>query len=406
MWNGNLKTALSSLRSNKWRSFLTMMGIIIGVSSVITIVSLGEGLKQEVVGQISRLGSDVVTVRSGKLVSQNGQASTLNLLGFLNASTLTNADVAAIAKLPSVEHVTPINFVTNSAKTDSAELNDIYVVGSSPNLPDIVHPKINYGDFFSSQDTGDNVAIIGHRIAEQLFGRLNPIGNTVNISGTDFIVRGVFAPSPGGLFSIAQTDFDSAIFIPMPAAESLSSGHTNILQILAKSKSNNSTQAVADIKKSLLKTHGGTDNFTVLKQEELLGIAKGVVNTIATFISGIAAISLLVGGIGIMDIMLVSVSERTKEIGIRKALGATNRQILNQFLTEGVALSVGGGLIGVIVAGLIYGFLKIYTHLQPVITPWIVVLAVGVSVGIGIIFSVAPALKAARKNPIDALRGE
>lgn len=406
MWNGNLKTALASLRKNKWRSILTMMGIIIGVSSVITVVSLGEGLKHQVVGQIDQLGSNVLTVRSGKLLNKSGQSTSLNLLGFLNASTLTNKDVAAIAALPSVNHVTPINFVTNSAKNGSTELNNIYVIGASPNLPEILKQKIEFGDFFSSQDTGDKVVVVGSQIAQQLFGRLNPVGSTLTIGSDEFVVRGVLAPSSGGLFSVAQTDYDSTVFIPMPAAEALSGGNTNILQIIATSKTDNPNQAVADIKQALLKTHGGTENFTVLKQKELIDIATGVVNIIAAFISGIAAISLLVGGIGIMDIMLVSVSERTREIGIRKAIGATNRQILNQFLTEGVVLTVVGGFLGVLAAGLFYAFLRIYTHLQPVITLWVVLLALGVSMAVGIVFSAAPALKAARKDPIDALRGE
>lgn len=405
MWNGNLKAAVASLRTNKWRSALTMTGIILGITSVTTVVSLGEGLKQQVIGQINKQGSNVITVRSGKLVNSSGQNNTLSLLGFLSATTLTNKDVDQIAKIPSVDSVAPINFVTNSAKGDRGELNNVFVVGTSPNLPRVLNQQLNYGSFFQPEDTGDNVAIIGPEIAEFLFGRLNPIGSTLTISGTDFVVRGVLAPSAGGLLSVAETDFDSAIFIPMPAAESLAQGHTNILQILAKSKSQNADAAVQDIKNTLLKSHG-TENFTVLKQYELLSIASGVVSTITKFVSAIAAISLLVGGIGIMDIMLVSVSERTREIGVRKALGATNRQILNQFLTEGLALTVTGGLIGVGLSLLIYAGLRVYTHIQPVISVPTLLLAVGVSVGIGLLFSIAPALKAARKNPIDALRGE
>jgi putative ABC transport system permease protein len=207
--------------------------------------------------------------------------------------------------------------------------------------------------------------------------------------------------------SVAETDFNSAVFIPFSSAKELGAGRTNILQILVKAKNPDKLDlAVADIHKALLKSHHNQENFTILKQYELLDIANGAVNIITSFISGIAAISLLVGGIGIMDIMLVSVSERTREIGIRKAVGATNRQILAQFLVEGMALSIGGGLIGIIAALIIYAGLQIYTNLQPVITIPIVVLAVSVSVLVGIVFSVAPALKAARKDPINALRGE
>jgi putative ABC transport system permease protein len=240
-----------------------------------------------------------------------------------------------------------------------------------------------------------------------MFGELNPVGQSIHIMDQDFIIHGVLAQSSGGLLSVAQTDFNSSVFIPFAAAKELGSNQTNILQILVKAKDpNNLDQTVKGIRTTLLKTHQGQEDFSILKQYELLDIANSTVNTITGFISGIAAIALLVGGIGIMDIMLASVSERTREIGVRKAIGATNRQILSQFLVEGMALSIGGGFIGIVAAFIIYAGLRIYTNLQPAITIPVVILAVSVSVIVGIIFSVAPALKAARKDPINALRGE
>ena len=405
MYNGNFKAAFSSLRTNKWRSSMTMLGIVLGVSSVMTILSLGEGLKQQVVGQINSQSNNVLTVRSGKLVTSTDKSEQINLLAFLSASTLTTKDYEAIAGLPSVESAAPINFVTNTASGENGEINNIYVIGTSPTLLDITGQKINYGSFFTPEETGDNVAIIGTDIAELLFGRLNPVGATLNISGKDFTVRGVLAPSKGGLLSIAETNYNSAIIIPMPAAESITGGQTNILQILAQPKKPNPKQAIQDITNKLTVIHG-TQNFSVLQQYQLQGLANSVIDTVTRFISGIAAIALLVGGIGIMDIMLVSVSERIREIGIRKALGATNRQILAQFLTEGLMLTLGGGLVGVGLAYLIYAALRIYTNIQPVITSEVIFLSVGICVIVGLVFSTAPALKAARKNPIDALRGE
>jgi len=406
--SGDIKTAIASLRASRLRSLFTMLGIIIGVTSVVTIVSLGEGLKQQIGGQIKQLGSDVVSVRSGKLVSRgnSGDINSVNLLAFLSTSTLTNDDVDTIAKLSSVQAAVPINFVTSSAKGSAGSSDNLFVEGTTYQMADLLHQKIEFGDFFDQDTSDNNVAVIGSSVAHQLFGEINPVGQTVQIQGSDFIVHGVLAPTNGGLASVAETDFNSAVFIPQQAALDLTKGKSNILQILVKSKSDHLDQTVQDVHTALLKKHKSQEDFTVLKQTELLNIAGGTVGSVTRFISAIAAVSLLVGGVSIMDIMWVSVSERTREIGIRKAIGATNRQILNQFLIEGSLLSIVGGLIGIIVSLIINGLLRLYTGLEPAITVPIMILAVVISVAVGIIFSVAPALKAARKRPIDALRGE
>ncbi len=407
MWSGNFKTAIANLRSSKWRSLLTMMGVIIGITLVVTIVSLGEGLKQQIVGQANELGRNVLTVRSGKLVSRSGgQIKDINVLAFLNSSTLTAADIAALSQLPSITKVTPMDFLTSNVSSDSGELNDAFVIGTSSDLPDLLNQKLAYGDFFQSNIDPAKFAVIGSDVAHRLFGELNPTGHTISIANQNYTIRGVLAPSSSGLLSVGQTDFNSAVFIPFEQARTLGNGGTNILQILFKSKSNNLGLTVQQAHKALLASHQGNEDFSILKQEELLSVVNGLVNKFTGFISALAAISLLVGGIGIMDIMLASVSERTREIGIRKAVGATNRQILNQFLTEGLALTLVGGFIGVIFSLLVFGLLRLYTGLHPVITIPIMVLAVGVSVTIGVIFSIAPALKAARKDPINALRGD
>jgi putative ABC transport system permease protein len=407
MWNGNLKMAFSSLRQSRWRTIFTMLGIIIGISSVVTVVSLGEGLKHQISGQINQLGSNVLTIRPGRLLSSQGGLSSLNLYAFLAPSTLSGKDVKSIDNLPIVAGVAPVEFVTNVASGDKGELDNIFVAGTTPNLADILHQKVAYGSFLASDESDQNFAVVGSDIALRLFGLLNPVGSTVHIDGQDFIIRGVLAPSSGGLLSVGQADYNSSIFISTGGAESLTAGHTNILQILIQTKSDsNIDSSLNQIKNTIAANHGGTNDFTVLKQSELLGVNDQVVSTATGFISEIAAISLLVGGIGIMNIMLVSVSERTREIGIRKAIGATNRQILNQFLIEGLVLTIGGGIIGIITSIVINLMLRLYTSWRPVISIPILILAVGVSIAAGIVFSIAPALKAARKDPITALRGE
>jgi putative ABC transport system permease protein len=406
--NGSLKTAIASLRESRWRSFFTMLGIIIGVTSVVTIVSLGEGLKQQIAGQINKLGSDVVTVRSGKLVnrSQGGDINSLNLLAFLSTSTLTNEDVDSLNKLKPVQAVVPINFVTSSARGDGTSSDNLFVVGTSYQMSDVLKHKVEFGDFFDQDNSDKNVAVIGSTVAHQLFKEINPVGQTIHVNGSDFIIHGVLDQSSGGLVSVVEIDFNSAVFIPNQAALDLTNDKSNILQILIKSNPGQLDQTVSGARKVLLKNHHSQENFSILRQNELLDLAGNSVSTVTKFISAIAAVSLLVGGISIMDIMWVSVSERTREIVIRKAIGATNRQILNQFLIEGSLLSVFGGIVGIILSLIINGLLRLYTDLDPAITVPIMVLAVTISVAVGIIFSVAPALKAARKHPIDALRGE
>jgi putative ABC transport system permease protein len=407
MWNGNLKTAIASLRMNKLRSLFTMLGIIIGVSSVVTIVSLGEGFKHQIVGQTNDLGKDVLTIRPGKLVTQDASGkSNLNLLALLTISTLTPSDATAISHLPSVKAVVPIDFVTNSIKSDEKQLDNVFVAGTNPQMTSLLHSKVNYGTFFTDSDIDQNFAVIGPEVALKLFHENNPVGQTINISGQDFIVHGVLDRSATGILSVAQADFNYAVFIPFQPALDLAAGHSNILQILVQSRDpSNVDKTISQINGLLHKSHSQQD-FSVLKQSDLVDAAGGVVNIATGFITSIAAISLLVGGIGIMDIMLVSISERNREIGIRKAIGATNRQIMGQFFIEGLVLTIGGGLIGLIISLAINVLIRIYSTWQPIISVTVVLVAVGFSIVVGVVFSTIPALKAARKDPIDALRGD
>ena len=385
-----------------------MLGVIIGVSSVVTIVSLGEGLKHKVTGQISQLGNNVLTIRPGQLVNRNaaGNISSVNLLAFLNSSTLSSQDVSALGKVSSVTDVVPVDFVTSSAQGDYGSSNNVAVLGTTANFGSVLNLKLGYGAFYSSTDNQD-LAVIGSGVAAKLFHSQNPFAHTIKIEGESFIIRGVLSPTSGGLLSLGQTDFNSAVFVPINAAKRLTNGNVNIQQIMVRATpSANINQVAADVSAVLNADHHGHQDYTILKQYELLDLSDHVVNSLTGFITSIAAISLLVGGFGIMDIMLVAVSERTREIGVRKAIGATNRQILNQFLTEGLVLSVGGGLVGVFISLVINLILKLYTGLNPVIDIWIVLIAVGVSILVGVVFSGVPALKAARKTPIEALRGE
>ena len=409
MTNRNLKLAFASLRTSKWRSLMTMAGIIIGIVSVITIVSLGEGVKQQVVKQINHTGGNLIIVRPGvsAVRDANGTITRVNTASTYSfaSGSLSENDLAVIKNVDGVKSVLPISLVSTGVKVDDQQY-DATVIGTGSNMADLLKQKVAFGTFFSSDDTNQNVAVIGKTVAEQLFHENVPLGMSFTIRGQEYIVRGVFddftsSPIPLG------PDFNKAVFIPYEQGRDISGASSQLVQVLVQPKDGqDSTAIIADLNHQLSNAHGGQVDFTVLRQNEDIAITGNVLNLFTGLIAGIAAMSLLVGGIGIMNIMLASVSERTREIGIRKAVGATNRQILKQFLTEAIVLSVVGGIVGIILSYLINYILIVTTNLHPVITWPVVVIATGVALAVGIIFGIAPAARAARKDPIDALRYE
>lgn len=406
MLSSNIKLANQALRSAKWRSFLTMFGIIIGVVSVVTTVSLGEGIKQQIVGQINHLGPDLITVRAGKVVNRDkaGNITSVNLLNALGGQTLNETDLEVVRKTPGVRVAVPLGIITGVAQTDEREFQNGFIIATTEGMPDILNQKVEFGEFFHANDPPKDSAIIGKRVAEELFLDNVPVGRSLVIRGKTFVVKGVFEEFPNSPLS-PNTDYNRAIFIPYELGKELSGGSPQVAQVLAKPDDPDDTPAVAAaIRSNVLKAHAGQEDFAVLRQEENLAVANDLLSLITNMIAGVAAMSLLVGGIGIMNIMLVSVTERTHEIGIRKAIGATNQQILGQFLIEALMLSFIGGIIGVLLSILANYFIRIFTSLQPVVTLPVIVISAGVSILVGVIFGVTPALRAARKDPIQALR--
>lgn len=402
----NVRLAIQSLRSSRARSLLTMFGIIIGVASVITMVSLGEGVRQQVNKQVKHLGPDVITIRPGRLEAEGGALSGANLLSNYNTSTLSDQDLETVGKTKGVSQVTPLLLISGVASVDGHKFDNGITIATNETLPSVLKQRIEFGEFYTIDDEGRNVAVIGQRVARELFRENVPIGKSFSFRGQDFIVRGVFDsfdsnPLTPGL------DFNSAIFIPDVTAKTLTKNNAQIFQIFAKPDNPKNSRAVLEsIRQNLLKLHGGQQDFTILTQEQSLTTTSSLLDTLTTLVAGIAAISLFVGGIGVMNIMLVSVSERTHEIGIRKAIGGTNKQLLGQFLIEAAVLSLVGGLLGTLLAGGLNIGLRVFTNLQPVITIPVILIANGVSLAVGIIFGIVPAAKAARKDPIEALRYE
>lgn len=398
----NIKMALLSIRSAKLRSFLTMLGIIIGVSSVLIMIAIGDGVKKEVTGQITDLGSNLLTVVSGKVGGSGGFSGAASSLG---ASTLTKQDVDSVSKLEHVEQVSKMNLISSlvvaNGKTDSGGI----VVATDPDLAALRSLKFDNGGFFTAQqnDNEDKVAVLGGAVKKNLFGDEDAVGKTIKLRNTDFTIVGVVQSNPDAS-ALGGGSFDNAVYLPFKTGESLT-GSSQIFRILTKVDSaNNIDSTKSEMEAVLKKNHGDQEDFSVLSQQDLVKTFSSVLDLLTSFVVAIASISLLVGGIGIMNIMLVSVSERTREIGIRKAVGASFSNILSQFLVEAVVISIIGGAIGLGLAYVLGMVIKRAANITPVFSLRAVLIATGISVLVGIIFGVAPAVKAAKKRPIQALK--
>ena len=406
MVTGNFSLAYDAIKSAKWRSFLTMSGVIIGVMSVVTIVSIGEGVKQQVASQISHLGPDLITIRPGKPVQKDksGHITGVNFITAFAGNSLTENDLQVTTQTKGVASAIPMSFVTVTPQVDDVQYTAGFVFGTTKGLPEVLNQKVEYGEFFDTKDYDKQIAVIGTRVAEDLFGETVPIGRSMKIRNETFVVRGVFEEFET-VSLVSTADYNTAIFIPLGAAKKLNNNQVNIQQILVKPILPQDTAiTVQSLQQKLLSVHDGQDDFTILTQEDNLQIASTILDLLTRLISGIAAISLLVGGIGIMNVMLLSVTQRTQEIGLRKAVGATNNQILGQFLTEAVVISFIGGIVGLIGSVFVNFLLRVLTEIEPVITLPIMFISVAVAVVVGIIFGITPALQASRKDPILALR--
>ncbi|HEX4775099.1 MAG TPA: ABC transporter permease [Candidatus Saccharimonadales bacterium] len=404
---GHLKAGLDSVRGAKVRSFWTMLGVVIGVASVITVVSIGEGIKGQVSGQIHHYGKNLITVRPAQLQPSGSSGQNLGVITGLNLSSpLTDKDVMAVRDAKGVQASAPLTITPGSIKGETGSYGDGFVIGTTQDLPSLLNQSLSYGDFWNESDSDSNVAVVGQHAAQKMFNVDVPLGHSFTFHGQQFVVRGIFNQFVTTPLS-QQVDFNNAIFIPNDVAENLTNSTAPTYAILARGATDQQVAMVAkNVTSAMVQAHGSNNGFEVLSGNQNLAVNDTILNLLTRLIAGIAAISLLVGGLGIMNVMLVSVSERLHEIGIRKAVGATNRQIMSQFMVEATALSLAGGLIGILISFLIDLALRAWTTLQPNISWQIVVIASGVSLLVGVIFGTIPAAKAARKDPILALRSE
>lgn len=405
----DLKGAVKMMRASKWRSFMTMTGIILGIVSVVTTMSLGEGIKRQVVGQIASQGSDLITIRPGSLLDRDetGDISAIRSFEKLRfpSGSLNDQDLELVNTTPGVGGLAPLYAVDSGFSYDKETYSEGVLIGTTAEFPAIIGKEMAYGSFFDERDKDRKVAVVGKKVAEELFKENVPIGRSVSIRGREFVIKGVIDEFSSPILSL-NPDFNRTVYIPYKQAQQLESG-MQLAEILVRPVPAVSSEELIDsLNTRLLQAHNNLSDFTILGQDDALKVISIVVDLFARFIIGIATLALLIGGIGIMNIMSVLVGERTREIGIRKAVGATNRQIASQFFAEALVLSVVGGLIGIGLAGLINAGLIAATHLQPVITWPMIAIASGVSLVIGIVFGSVPAVRAARKDPIESLRHE
>lgn len=403
LWN-HLQNAQESLRSHRMRTFLTMLGITIGVASITTILALSTGASKVVVDQVNALGGNIAVVRPGHISDEPLEGLTQFPIGQnFASSTLTENDLFHIRKIEHVEAAAPLMLLTGSIKGNSAAAPGTYIVASTPELQTISGLEVREGQFLDDA-LAINTAVIGPQLSIELFGTEESIGKTVNVRGQSFTIIGILERANNPI-NYNGVDFDQAIIINQESGQALNQGSMQIQQINIRSDSVSSLdQVIIDTNKTLLQTHMGEADFTVLSGAQIAQPTNQVFYAIAGATTAIAAISLLVGGIGIMNIMLVSVAERTREIGIRKALGASNGDIVAQFLIESLALSIGGGVSGYVLGYGVAFAISTFLTFDPIITWEIAAAAGAISLIIGMVFGLYPAIRAARKDPISALR--
>jgi putative ABC transport system permease protein len=406
----SIRVAIRSLNANKMRSALTMLGIIIGVAAVIALLSIGRGAQVAITSQIQGIGTNLLFIRPGS-TEQGGLRTAQG-----SAQTLTLEDAQALASVPQVAAVAPevgafgqIVYLGNNVNSR--------VTGVTPEYLNVRNYELAEGEFIqdSNVTARSTVAVLGANIAADLFQGQDPVGQSIRINGIGFRVVGVLA-SKGGTGFGSQ---DDVVMVPLTTVQSRLFGRNRFrggngvetinVQVAEASQINIAIQGIGDV---LRERHHVTyeDDFTIQSQQDILNTANQVTGVLTLFLGGIAAISLVVGGIGIMNIMLVSVTERTREIGIRKAVGAKRRDVLAQFLTEATLLSVAGGLIGILLGvgvARLAGRLSLgTTTVVPVVSLDSILLATLFSIAVGLFFGIYPASRAAGLNPIEALRYE
>lgn len=398
------KLAKTAIKENRTRSFLTCLGIAIGVASIILILSLMGSISNLVKKEINEIGSDLVVVRpSSTKDTLTNIVEELTSSNTFQKSNLAISDAALISSLDDVVTAAPISISVNTIISERNTFPSVPILGTNTDFIKIEPLALKYGSFIS-ENNKSNAVVLGSTLSLALFNTINStVGKTVTIMGEKFMVVGVLDEINKSI-NFDNVDFDNALIMDIEALDKIT-GSTQIQQINVRAKNTDSLAKVSEeIKKALIEQKHGDDNFTVAYGDSITHPASSLFVIISGMLTVVAAVSLVVGGIGVMNIMLVSVAERTHEIGIRKAVGASSRNILMQFLFESLILSVLGGIFGIILGYVLAFLLSVITPFAPHVSLGIILITFLTTLAVGVLFGIYPALKAASKNPIESLK--
>ncbi len=399
----NTTHALQALRQNWVRSLLTMSGITVGMLAVVTLVAILQGVKVEVQREVEGLGANIIIIVPGKL-DDSGMPNPMAMIG---VSPFTQRDIEALRKVPGVDKLAPVLFVSGTIEGAKNKAVSGLVVGTNSEGVDMNPTPLQEGRRFLQSDLDLNVCILGAKQKEELFGKVSALGKQVGVNGKQWRVIGVLQkPGTDGGLGNSMLGLSEIVYLPERAVRRELTGWQMNRIVLTTDYAHPAETMIQSLNSTMLKVHNGREVYGIITQKKGLALVVRLVSMAQALLVLIAAISLFVAGVGIMNIMLVTVTERTREIGIRKTVGAKRKDIFLQFLVEAVVLALLGGLLGLILSQGICSLIAKFSPLTPILSLPVVLMGLALCLTVGTLFGVAPAVRASRLNPIDALRYE